>query len=94
MSFSTGPPLSKIQTSYDELILLCDRRDFLRKEKIRLWALHHSSVATITKDEFRVLETGSRSRYLTAVGRLGLRPLEWETEGNLNEQIGLLAADL
>ena len=88
------PPAAKMQTTYDELILLCDRRDLLKKLKIRLWALHHSSVATITKDEFMVLETGNRSRYLTAVARLGLRPLEWSTEGELSEQAALLAAEL
>ncbi len=88
------PPLAKMQTTYDELILLCDRRDFLKKRKIRLWALHHSSVATIAKDEFRVLETGNRSRYLTAVARLGLRPLEWEADEDLHEQIRLLATEL
>ena len=88
------PPLAKMQTTYDELILLCDRREFLNKEKIRLWALHHSSVATISKDEFRVLEAGSRSRYLTAVARLGLRPLEWQADEDLQEQIRLLATEL
>ncbi len=81
-----------MQTTYDELILLCDRRDFLRREKIRLWALHHSTVAAITGEEFMVLET--RSRYLTAVARLGLRPLEWDTEQALREQVLLLAAEL
>lgn len=88
------PPLAKMQTTYDELILLCDRRGFLKKEKIRLWALHHSSVATIARDEFKVLETGNRSRYLTAVARLGLRPLEWNSEDELMEQAALLAAEL
>lgn len=88
------PPAAKMQTTYDELILLCDRRDLLKKLKIRLWALHHSSVATITKDEFKVLEAGNRSRYLTAVARLGLRPLEWSTEEELSEQAALLAAEL
>jgi hypothetical protein len=88
------PPAAKMQTTYDELILLCDRRDFLRREKIRLWALHHSTVAAITGDEFKVLETGSRSRYLTAVARLGVRPLEWDTEETLREQALLLAAEL
>jgi len=83
-----------MQTTYDELILLCDRRDFLTRERIRLWALHHSSVATISKDEFKVLETGNRSRYLTAVARRGLRSLEWATEAELNEQALLLAAEL
>jgi len=88
------PPAAKMQTTYDELILLCDRRDLLRREKIRLWALHHSKVAEIAGDEFKVLETGSRSRYLTAVARLGLRPLEWGTEETLREQALLLAAEL
>ncbi len=71
-----------------------DRRDFLRRQKIRLWALHHSSVATITGAELKVLETGSRSRYLTAVARLGLRPLEWDTEEDLRKQARLLSAGL
>lgn len=88
------PPLSKMQTTYDELILLCDRRVFLDKESLRLWALHHSSVARITKDEFIILETGSRSRYLTAVARLGLRPLQWEDDKDLAEQALLLAKEL
>jgi hypothetical protein len=88
------PPAAKMQTTYDELILLCDRRDFLKRQKIRLWALHHSSVATITGEEFKVLETGGRSRYLTAVARLGLRPLEWDTEEDLREQALRLATEL
>jgi len=88
------PPLAKMQTTYDELILLYDRRSFLKKHSIRLWALHHSSVAKISKDEFKVLETGNRSRYLTAVARLGLRPLEWDDEEDLAKQVRLLAAEL
>jgi hypothetical protein len=83
-----------MQTTYDELILLYDRRAFLKKHSIRLWAMHHSSVAKISKDEFVVLETGNRSRYLTAVTRLGLRPLEWGDEEELAEQVRLLAAEL
>lgn len=89
------PPRAKMQTTYDELILLCDRLDLLEKKSIRLWVLHHVSVATITRDEFKILETGSRSRYLTAVARrLVLHPLEWETEDDLNEQTRLLSATL
>lgn len=88
------PPQAKMQTTYDELILLCDRRDFLKENSVRLWALHHSSVATITGDEFKILETGNRSRYLTDVACLGLRPLEWETEDDLNEQTRLLSVEL
>ena len=88
------PPLAKMQTTYDELILLCDRRALLEKASIRLWALHHSTVATITREEFKVLESGNRSRYLTAVARLGLRPLEWEDEEDLAEQVRLLSTEL
>lgn len=83
-----------MQTTYDELILLCERRHFLKRKKIRLWALHHSSVATIAEEEFKVLEIGNRSRYLTAVARLGLRPLEWAAENELKEQALLLASEL
>ena len=88
------PPLAKMQTTYDELILLYDRRAFIKKHTIRLWALHHSSVAKISKDEFKILETGNRSRYLTAITRLGLRPLEWGDEEELAEQMQFLAAEL
>jgi hypothetical protein len=88
------PPAAKMQTTYDELILLCERRQFLKRKKIRLWALHHTSVATITRDQFTVLEVGNRSRYLTAVARLGLRPLEWAADPELKEQAQLLAAEL
>lgn len=89
------PPRAKMQTTYDELILLCDRLPVLKERSVHLWALHHSSVATITKDEFKVLEPGSRSRYLTAVARrLVLHPLAWDTEDELNELTRLLAAEL
>lgn len=88
------PPMAKMQTTYDELILLYDRREYLQGRAIRLWALHHSSVATIAKEEFRVLEAGQRSRYLSAVARLGVRPLEWEDEEDLYDRVRLLATEL
>lgn len=88
------PPQAKMQTTYDELILLCDRKTFLDREKIRTWVLHHSSVAAITKDEFKVLETGQRSRYLTAVARLGVHPFEWSSEEELRELVKLLSKEL
>lgn len=65
------PALAKMQTTYDELILLYDRKDFLRRHEIPIWVLHH-----------------------TAVARLGVRPLEWETEDDLEERTTLLAAQL
>ena len=88
------PPLAKMQTTYDELILLCDRREFIKRASISIWALHHVSVATITRDEFKVLEAGSRSRYLTAAARLGIYSLGWESDDDLNEQVGLLSNQL
>ncbi len=88
------PPLAKMQTSYDELILLCDRKEFLRQRGIVIWVLHHTSVAEISGDEFKVLEKGNRSRYLTAVARLGIRPLEWESDADLKDRAALLSAQL
>jgi hypothetical protein len=88
------PPMAKMQTTYDELILLYDRRVLLKRRSIHLWALHHTSVAKISKDEFKVLESGNRSRYLTAIARLGVRPLEWESEEDLIEQVDLLSREL
>lgn len=88
------PPLAKMQTTYDELLLLYDRQALLKQRGISIWVLHHVAVAAITKGEFRVLETGNRSRYLTAVARLGVHPLEWETDGDLQERVSLLAAEL
>lgn len=88
------PPLARMQTTYDELILLRDRAVLLRRKRIAIWALHHVRVAAITKGEFKILETGGRSRYLTAVARLGIHPLEWETDDDLRERVRLLAAEL
>lgn len=88
------PPFAKMQTTYDELILLRDRAEFIAREPIQLWALHHVSVAAITKDEFEILEKGNRSRYLTAVAALGVRPLEWESDEDLQEQVRLLSSQL
>lgn len=88
------PPLAKMQTTYDEFILLCDRHDYLKAEDIGLWLLHHTSVAEVRRDEFIVLEKGNRSRYLTAVAKLGVSALEWEADKELTEQAGLLASEL
>lgn len=88
------PPMAKMQTTYDELILLCDRHEFLKAKSIAVWLVHHSSVAKIRKDEFHVLEKGNRSRYLTAVARLGVHPLEWENDQGLDEIIRLLSKEI
>ena len=88
------PPLAKMQTTYDELVLLRDRQDLLKELGISIWVLHHVKVAVIKEGEFQILETGHRSRYLTAVARLGVHPLEWETEDDLHERVRLLAAEL
>jgi hypothetical protein len=88
------PPLAKMQTTWDELILLCDRQALLERRKISIWVLHHVKVARISRGVFEILEKGGRSRYLTAVARLGVHPLEWETEEDLEERTRLLASEL
>ena len=88
------PPRAKMQTSYDELILLYDRQKFLRQKQISLWVLHHVSVAKISEDQFKILEAGNRSRYLTAVARLGIHPFEWESDDELRGLVRLLSAQL
>ena len=88
------PPLAKMQTTYDEFVLLCDRRTYLQQKSIRVWFLHHVSVAIIKQNDFRILESGNRSRYLTAVAKLGISPLEWTDEESLKEQVQLLSTEL
>lgn len=88
------PPLAKMQTTFDELILLYDRRKLLKRKGISIWILHHATVAAITRGELKVLERGGRSRYLTALARLGMQPLEWETAADLRERVRLLASEL
>ncbi len=88
------PPLAKMQTTYDELLLLYVRKALLRRKRISIWILHHASVAEITREEFKVLEPGNRSRYLTAMTRLGAYILEWQTESELKEQVLLLSSQL
>ena len=87
-------PLAKMATTYTELVLLCDREEFLKKKKIDLLLVHHASVLSISEDEFKVLEKVDRSRYLEAVVKLGLRAVKWETEQNLDHKIRLLSAEL
>ncbi|MEK7742945.1 MAG: hypothetical protein AAB578_01035 [Elusimicrobiota bacterium] len=88
------PPAAKMQTTFDEFILLCDRRDFLTKHSITVWLLHHSSVAAISKDEFRVLEAGQRSRYLTVVASLGVESWPWEDDNRLMHEVRELSEEL
>ncbi len=86
------PDGAKMQTTYDELILLRARMDVMKVPTI--WILHHASVATITEDEFTVNEPGNRSRYLDGVARLGVRPLVWDTDQELRDLARLLATEL
>jgi hypothetical protein len=88
------PAQAKMQTTYDELILLYERKDFIRRARISLWVLHHVSVARITRDEFRVLEAGQRSRYLEAIARLGVTPLEWHTDAECEEWARMISSEL
>jgi len=89
------PAHAKMPTTHDELILL--RAMYAHRDPSELpalWILHHVSVASITKDKFEVKEKGGRSRYLTAVARLGTRPLEWEDDQDLLERARLLSMEL
>lgn len=86
------PAGAKMQTTYDELILLRDRVDDVPLPDI--WVLHHASVAEISRDEFRVTEAGGRSRYLEAVARLGVRPFPWDDHEALLRLARLLASEL
>jgi hypothetical protein len=88
------PPAAKMQTTFDELILLCDRSELLTKHSIGVWLLHESSVAAINKNEFRILEAGQRSRYLSAVVSLGVEPLEWDDEDDLMQRVAALSEQL
>lgn len=85
------PAHAKMQTTYDELILLRDRAH----EKLPcIWIVHHVSVASIKQGKFEVKERGGRSRYLTAVARLGVDAREWDSDEELDERIRLLSAQL
>ena len=89
ITLSEGKALASLGFKPGELVgqsvfdLYKERPDFME----------HSRRA-LTGDEFTVLEVGNRSRYLTAVARLGLRPLEWAADHELKEQARLLAAEL
>jgi len=86
------PARAKMQTTYDEFILLRARLGLAKLP--RIWVLHHSSVASIKAGIFEVKVRGNRSRYLTAVAKLGTHPLEWNTDDELKEQARLLAMEL
>ena len=88
------PPLAKMQTTYDELLLLSERRTLLRQQGISIWAVHHVGVAEIASGVFRIKEKGNRSRYLEDVARIGIQPLAWESEDELEAQVRLLAEEL
>lgn len=88
------PPLAKMQTTYDELILLCDREEFLKQKAVRIWLLHHVSVASIQENELKILETGERSRYLTDVAKLGPYMVAWEDHDDLFVKVDQLSHEL
>ncbi|MBI4394509.1 MAG: hypothetical protein HY556_12050 [Euryarchaeota archaeon] len=85
------PPGAKMQTTFDELLLLRDR---VEPGLPRIWVVHHTSVATITADEFVIKEAGGRSRYLTALTRLRTRPIEWVDLDGLDRKIRFLANEI
>lgn len=86
------PPLAKMATTYDEMLLLRKAAD--KGTLPRLWFLHHDTVASIAHGEFKILERGGRSRYLTSLARLGITAVPWTTEKELHERAALLAAEM
>lgn len=86
------PKAAKMQTTYDELLLL--RRRASTKPVPPVWILHHEDVLTVAGGEFKLLEPGDRSRYLDAVARLGAHANPWKTGEQLREFARRLAAEL
>lgn len=86
------PKGAKMQTTYDELLLLRKRCE--SKAIPPTWILHHEEVARIERGGFQLLETGGRSRYLEAVARIGALANPWKTEGELREAARRLAREL
>lgn len=86
------PARAKMQTTYDELILLRAWAD--ERALPRIWVLHEATVARITRGRFEVLEKGGRSRYLEAVARLGVTPVAWTGHDELPGLVARLAAEL
>jgi len=86
------PAGAKMSTTYTEMVLL--RKAAERAPLPRLWFLHHASVARISAGRFEVLESGARSRYLTALARLSISPLPWDTLAELAERARLLSGEL
>lgn len=85
------PKGAKMQTTYDELLLLRDR---VSQDLPRVWVLHHAAVAEIRRGVFRLKEPGGRSRYLDSVARLGVRPLSWSTASELDTIARRLSREL
>ena len=86
------PTKAKMSTTYTEMVLL--RKAGEDGPLPRLWFLHHENVATIERGVFKVHEPGARSRYLTSLAVLGIRPIPWRTTEDLRERTALLAAEL
>lgn len=86
------PKGAKMQTTYDELLLLRKRMD--SKVVPPVWILHHDDVLKVDGGEFKLLETGERSRYLEAAARLGAHANPWKTPEQLREFVRRLAAEL
>jgi hypothetical protein len=86
------PPAAKMQTTYDELVLLRDRLGLQALPTI--WVLHHTKVATFERDHLTLHEPGGRSRYLEAVARLGVRALDWDDDEGLERLATHIAEEL
>lgn len=83
------PAKAKMQTTFDELLLLRKRSEDQALPQVIV--LHEEGVADITAREFRILEPGGRSRYFEALRRVPITPISWSTEPQLEERVSRLA---
>jgi hypothetical protein len=84
------PARSKMQTTFDEMLLL--RKRIEARPVPRVVVLHQAGVARITPREFQILEKGGRSRYLEAVRRVPMTPIAWDQPSHLERIVAALAA--
>lgn len=83
---------ARMQTTFDEFILLRDRMG--NRSLPDIWVLHDRRVARIERGVFHVLESGGRSRYLEAVAALGVTPLAWSGQKELRRLVQELVEEL
>lgn len=77
------PPRSKMVTTQQEIAILVARRP----ARLRIWLLHHTSVASIKQGVFEVTQHGDRGRYTSDLMALSPRVLPWSDERELETHV-------